>query len=315
MRRQGAGLAVLGLALLAALVAPAPAGARRIAGEPTAAPVPGPAKAGDCLTHYDLGMFTDPTDAGVDYHYSSIALQACAGARYGEVATRIPVTPSVTADKDQPPDRGSTDPYYQQCQSAAAGYLGLPADVPAIVGASPDTLFSYWAPTFAYSVGLSLPSARQIAAHQHWLACVVYAPDLAGGTAVLDGSVRGALASGVGRNAFGECVIDADLSVGSVPGACHVAHDSEVFGTAEVTGASSISRATLTATCRQLIARLTGLPDVTAGGRLLVTVFGGGQGAEAYLTGAPVLCAVTAVGAGKLTGSLRGLGSQPIPWG
>ena len=76
----------------------------------------------------------------------------------------------------------------------------------------------------------------------------------------------------------------------------------------------SVSPATL-ASCRELIGRMTGMPDITADGLLrpaLVPPNANGDGDSA--AGGQFTCRLSVVGGRSLDGTLVGLGSNPLPW-
>ena len=65
--------------------------------------------------------------------------------------------------------------------------------------------------------------------------------------------------------------------------------------------------------CAELIARMTGLPDITAGGGLRVAVVRGGTGTDERAASAS--CRLEVVGDRSLRATLIGIDGGSLPWG
>lgn len=318
------GMLVIGVALLVMAVVPAlnPSAVR---GTAVAAPVPGPPSVGDCV-RYSGSEPWNPHDPTPDLTgstlnpYPTLQIDRCAGSRYGEVVALIadPVKRVVTANAD---GSGSVfDPNLNTCRSAALPYMGLPA----ADHAGSLQILTYWYPTPVLGLGMaaSTPSLRQISAGQHWLACIGFPQgDIASAwtdpPSRYDTPLRGAILTGADRDDLGSCVIDVD-PVQSQPTSCTDLHRGEIFGDG-FTGNQSVSRAELERTCQGLIAELTRLPDITAGGALAVQLMVTGsdhQPVTAALEPAAseAVCGLETTGHRQLSASLLARGRTAIPW-
>ena len=242
-------------------------------------------------------------------------MNPCIAGRYGEVTALImnPSTPVIT---DSASD-GSTGPAVRDanitsCGKAGKSYVGIAAAAARWV-----SLPGGWHPIQQVFAAASTPSARQRAAGQHWLACLVYLgaddgnPESFADQERYDGPLRAALSTGGQRNRIGVCVADADLgdSVG-----CATAHESETFAFGG-NQTHAVSRADLQQSCARVVQQATGIPDVAAAGLIVQLVDNNGESVTAAQipAGAVLSCSVTPRQNRRLGGSLLGLGKQPIP--
>lgn len=311
MRRRGAGALVVTLTVLAAVVVPN-IGTRSVRGFAQSATIPAPPAAGDCLlspismsTGND-GQFRTPGPA------TDLIVEPCTGRRYGEVVL-MHDSGSLTGFPD-----GVRIAYPQDdaCWSAAQRFLGLPD-----FAADPTPVLSYWYPA-GNSTALELaPGDLQRAAGRTWTACVVLATDLDARSLPYGISARDAFSDGRPPDAFASCTDSADITAFD-PVPCDEPHHIEFLGySGDLVGAtaSSIDR-----TCGELAARLTRMPDPTAGGALQVraaighydevgVLQPGMQGSDGGFADTAV-CRVIAPDDRPLTGTLLGLGDGPVPW-
>ena len=323
MSRAGlAGVLVLAVAVLAVVVAPN-LSPRAITGIHVSVEVPGPPAIGDCVLYSGSSPWNprattpDVAVAGTSsYSYPRLRVGPCTGTRYGEVVAIIPhpVKPVVTVSADG----GTTvvDPNVDRCQLAARRYIGA--------AAVPTPMFTFWSPIPMTGTAASMPSVRQQAAGQHWLACITF--PLRGANA--DGvatdppgayvsRLQGALLTGADRDLLGSCVTGIDLVTSDAVG-CAGTHQGEMFGYGSIE--KPASRAELQHTCREVIAKLTRLPDITAGGALAVQLRITADNDSQVIRAAQVpadasaVCGLNTTGHGHLHGSLLALGRNPIPW-
>ena len=316
MDRRGIGLLVVVLALIAAVIVPRVIGPG-ITGAAQAVPVPGPPKVGDCVTaSFDpTPMVTSSTDSMISY--PDLTLGPCSGSRYGEVAALIVHPAGVIYPTDDDGNRSIDDPNeYGTCFPAAQRYVGLPT-----AGLAPTTVNKFWWLTARSEDLLSQPSPRQRAAGQEWLACIVYlrSIDADGGmhAVAARGSLKGAISTGTGRDYLGVCPATDDW-MENTGGDCLAPHVGELFAAGAVTDAP-VARVELESTCTSVIAKATGMADVTAGGRLaarmLVTDMAGHPLLDRTIpAGSPIMCGLLAVGGKALRGSLLSIGNGGIPW-
>jgi len=304
---------VLVVVLLAVVVASG-LSQHRVPGSPQAVPVPGPPALGDCVVAPI--RYTDSTRREPDkvFAYPARETSNCSGTRYAEVI-------AVIADPSKPKILRNTDSSYaieddnsKQCYSAALRYLGLSvSEIPT----SSD--FDAWTVGTTLSVEVDAPSVRQVAAHQHWLACSLGLPpgqDQSGEWQRYTGSLRNAMIAGTRRDAFGTC--EAGPAGQSGMALCSEPHATQemVFG---AVGKAAVSRSDVEQNCRRAVSTVTGLSDITAHGALEMNLgIYGTQGGPISGASVParsfVVCSLRTTGTRKLAGSLIALGTRPIPW-
>lgn len=319
------GVLLIGLVLLAAAVIPN-LSARAVAGTAQAAPVPGPPAVGDCVTDPidpdwdNLGVRPATTGTTIrTSNYPQVGISHCQSNRYGEITALIanPTKPVVTktgGGSSSSPD--VPDSNMDTCQSEAYRYVGITPPKPS------QALLAGWYSQLVIGAAASIPSIRQQAVGQHWLACIVYLRGVTDPGPVADqeryaNSLRNALFTGQERNRIGLCVAGADLheAEGDLTG-CGTDHHSEIFGLG-ATGDYPMARTDLQRTCRQVVARLTNLTDVTAAGltvQMLATdMYHAPITSASIPANSNLSCGVSSTHR-ILVGSLLAIGSQPIPW-
>lgn len=304
---------------------------RTVAGVSSAPPVPAPPTPGQCVLEPIDPSWDDPS---VDHHtgagsaisgYPRLAIGPCRGGRYGEVTTvtTTPAEPVMSVGSD---GTFANDPNVDSCAPAASRYIGL-----AMTGTQRAALPGGWYPSQTVDAAAAIPSLRQAASGQHWLACIAYlgapAPISTGSPANplavadqerYDGSLRDAMSTGQQRNRIGTCAIGPDLT-GGVLGlvGCSPAHRSELFA-AGGSGTQSLARTDLQRSCDQVAERLTGIGDLVTAGFTVEVQAIASTGVPITTASIPaginVSCGVTARNGRKLDGSLLALGNGPIPW-
>lgn len=273
-------------------------------GVATALPAPGPPAVGACA---DAPVAIYPSygnAAGNTYVYPQIDIGPCTGTRFAEVVQVIadPVQPSVTVEGSA---LNIDDPNQDRCATAGSGYLGAAP----MTGPGGST----WKPVTAAQPSLSRPSARQEAAGQHWLACLVAAPGVTypeHEPAPYDGTLRDALATGAARDRLGACPDTSGLDAGYSPGGCGRPHTTQLLAVSTELTADT-PREQLTRDCASVAATLIGRSDPTAAGALGVLV---DAATDPVPAGSSVLCGVTTTGERTLSGGLTGLGDRALPW-
>lgn len=306
MHRRWGGVLILLAVGIVALVLPGLLG-RQVSGSAVAVPVPAPPRVGDCLV------------APPDHSPASSAVIApCAAERFGEVVTvtEEPRPAAATSRREGNEDAAvSADRDRQACSDAVLRYLGL------AVGADHEGFVqSYWQPLAPLDMSIDQPSARQLAAGQHWRACDFYVHDHTGKSASYLGSARDGYGVGSPPDALAYCLSTGDLMTGqSVP--CSEPHGAEAFGGTS-TARPGLTAASLASSCAALAARLTRMPDPTAGGVLQVQATAvhsptgttqPGLAGPGGLTGFAA-CVLSAPSGRQLGGSVLALGSRPVPW-
>lgn len=301
-RSVGAGLLVI--ALLALLVVNGLRGVR-VAGQAVAPPGLSAPAVGDCLLQLRDPSVVGPaagrpsaqtvTGVGED----SVAFAGCGSAGHlGEVV----------GYQQYPQQSAVTDIDIQWCQRVSDDYRAHQ------VFRFKDATQGLWEPSTGqrFVTVLSRPNADQ---HEpRWAACVLIAPNVERYT----GTFLRSLADAPAPAPFGLCLAGITTQRWV---SCEARHRTQEFGTG--TGKPMSSRDAVAA-CRTLIASMTGLPDITAGGILIVEVVGGSPAgfdpaigdetdrATGGLAG-PGSCRLSILGEKLLTGTLIGIGAGTLP--
>lgn len=274
----------VGMVLLVALAVPAVArwGGLWVSGSPTIARTVVVPRPGDCLA-----ALVGPTPplrplifgisaAVVDEPATVFA--DCAGAHVGEVVA-LRRTP-VDADGFGAAGAGTAGPW---CTQVAVGYRELLRwQVAAVAG-------EVWTPVVAHRFIAVVDDSGA----DRWAACVVLAP----GLERYRGSYVSSLAGTAAPTPFGSCRSGA---AAGLQASCDMPHDQQIFGVLQP-GATPTWHS-----CAALVRRVTGMVDLTGGGRLGVWIDD---------PGAKATCRVRVVGPERLTGTLLGLGDAPLPLG
>ena len=306
---------MVGLVLLAALIAPA-VGGRAVAGTPVAVPLAGPPEVGDCLlaAQPSLRALQDLSEQfqlgpSGPLRYRPVPLGPCSGVRFGQVVQVLADPATIAASQDAGTGEAHlSDPNRLGCWTAVQRYLG-----------SAKARFSYWRVALAAAPVLVGPDERQLRSGQHWAACLLVTPTATGATAPLAGPPGSVLTDGVGADQLGSCQDGAAAVPTPALGSCGHPHRIEILAQAYGPALAGVTRPDLEQTCTRLVADLTGKPGLTSDGRLLVTapVFADGDQQD---YGKPTtatsiaLCAVSTRGDRTLDASVLGLGARPIPW-
>jgi hypothetical protein len=296
MDRRWWGAFVIALVLLASLVVPNIVGSR-LAGRAARTAIPAPPQVGMCL-------LADPSASHAALDLPNMRVQSgavgpCGDANYGEV---VWVQDAGEARSRLVGWARELVPY--QCRKPASRYLGWQPLAPS--SQTGPTSTTWLAAATAKLIRLG-PDQAQYRAGQGWLACVMlprFAP--------YAGSARGGT-SEAAMAAFGSCHVAAGGSAQTyVP--CDEPHRSEIFGLSPIDPAQV---QVLFNACKELITRVTGMLDPTAGGALTVSVEAiEAPGNEPQQPPAPTpgYCAIRTVGDRLLAASLLGIGARPLPW-
>jgi len=214
----------------------------------------------------------------------------------------------VVGYQQYPQQSAATDIDITWCQLIADGYRAHQ------LYRFKDATAGLWEPSTGqrFLTVLSRPTADQ--REPRWAACVVVAPNLES----YAGSFLRSLADAPAPAPFGLCLAGITTQRWV---SCEVRHRTQEFGTG--TGEPMTARAAVDA-CRTLIGRMTGLPDITAGGLLLVEVVGGSPAGFDPLTGddtdratgglaGPGSCRLSILGDQLLVGTLIGIGTGALP--
>jgi hypothetical protein len=291
------------VAVLAALVA-SRVGGTRIAGRAIAPAGLGAPSVGECVR-----SFTDPAaaappvqefDAARDPRTSAgraalpavgvvgepdVTFTDCSGNHLAEVVAYRRMPRQVASDADRGAD-------VDWCRSVARDYL---AHVQWWVN---DAAGGTWLASTGQRFTAVLSAPFILADEPRWSACLVLPP--AGES--YRGSYLRSLAFEPAPAPFGRCF---DRVLPRVPVSCAQPHNVQEFGVSS--GRPTVAEESA-ARCRDLIEAMTGMDDISEGGRLRVDVY-----SEAAPGGA-TSCRLSVVGDGRLTGTLIGIGTAPLPW-
>ena len=224
-------------------------------------------------------LLTTPASAVSSSASSSAALSA-----QPSVAATTPATTEVNSDGEW-------------CGDVASGYRAhVTFKVRDVSGAG------FWKPATGqrFLAILSAPSVFEPSTR--WAACAIISP----GIQEYLGSYVSSLADSPTPAPFGVC---RQSDENPLPISCLEPHRVQEFATAMVGGQVPAS---LVVACGELIARMTGLPDGTAGGALRVAVVPGGTGTDER--DISVSCRLEVVGDRTLRATLIGVENGPLPW-
>ncbi|HEY4990870.1 MAG TPA: hypothetical protein VII33_02165 [Nakamurella sp.] len=288
----------LGIVLLAIVVVTAVASGRlgglRVAGEAVALPGLGAPAVGDCVADVHgpvsvglpTGSITVTTASEKSVHFAD-----CSGSHVGEVVAARTV--------GQGADSLSNDAW---CGGVATGLTSSAA------GPAQNAPGAPWTPApgprFMVILG-ALPGASSF----KWAACAVTSP----GFEAYHGSFVQSLTDGATPSPFGVCRPGADSLAWA---SCSGPHPVQEFGTTTALSPDAEQ------SCQQLIAHLTGMPDISVGGLLQTDVVGqdgngnanGSADGKGDGTSAAASCELSVVGKRVLDGTLIGVGTGPVPW-
>jgi hypothetical protein len=302
--RRVAGAGLLVVALVGLLVINGLRGVR-VAGTAIAPPGRSAPAVGDCLIQLRTASLTGPaagrpaSEPVIGISEDAVSFARCGSAdQLGEVV----------GYQQYPQQSAATDTDIGWCQQISDDYRAHQ------VYRFKDAAGGLWEPSTGqrYVAVLSRPNADQ---HEpRWVACAVLAPYVES----YRGSYLRSLADAPAPPPFGLC-----LTGGEAPRwvSCLTGHRTQELGTG--TGQPMTARAGIAA-CQTLIASMTGLPDITAGGRLRVEVVGGSPPPAELATGAepgpstrgsagPGSCRLSVLGQQQLVGTLIGVGTGALP--
>ncbi len=218
---------------------------------------------------------------------TGVTFAECTGDHLGEVVAYRRMSQQWASDADR---RGDID----WCRSVAADYRAH------LQWRVSDAAGSLWGPSTGQRFAVVLSAPFVDPAEPRWSACLVLPPD--GET--YRGSYLRSLAYGPAPAPFGRCFTDDPVES---PTSCAGLHRGQEFGVSS--GPPPVTRNGIVR-CRELIGAMTGMADLTGGGRLRTELVDGGTAANGAIS-----CRLTAVGTYRLTGNLIGIGSGRLPFG
>jgi len=179
--------------------------------------------------------------------------------------------------------------------------------------------FPDWSRAFGNLAAVG-PTARQKAAGQSWVACVITPVNGAGATPY-QGSLKNILAVGKLPSGFATCaesVEGLDTQAWGWNSPCDSNHQVEIFGVTILTSESKQSQ--LNHDCTALVRLTTRMADPSAGGQLAVRAVvihtdpTTGAIAPGLGSNGAATCIVQSFGQRELKGSLVGVDAGPVPW-
>lgn len=302
MDRRLVGAVVLILALAAILVVPS-LGGRRIAGAGAVITFPDPPQVGDCLLR---PVPSDRVDFGLPPKIvvTATAFGFCDGTIAGEVVALWPDEESADA---APSTRLGGPCYPQAAEYAGLSTSGRSTDLPGAPSDGPVI----WKPTIGFDAFRVVPGVREQNAGRSWVACLVVPVD----RVTYQGTLRAAYASGAMPAEFGLCWQGDDLDLVPKLLPCSGPHQAELLATGFIGDRSRAPTEVIESGCREIAGRIMHTDDPSRAGLLRVVAdrHSGGSGSrdDSPLT---IGCFVIPVGPQQLSGTVIGLGTDPVPF-
>lgn len=286
-------LTVVGMLIASTVLAPA------LTGGPQRGPVPTPPPAGSCLSRVG----------------SSYVLADCAAPHGLEVVAAWSAGLGRPAGKDA----------YSSCAVAAAGYVGDLSQTVPTAAASPG----WRPPPLAYAIDLAHGPGIDLIPGYSWQLCLVRPTVSYRPVEPFSGSIRGIDTTSDRPVMLRSCYSQPDSPASAVP--CGRPHLGELLATQNVRVSQETDLAAdpgLGAQCRSIAQRRTGAADPTFGGRVAITVgatqYGmgwnttdvtgqTGDGGQTTYVAYHVNCALQITGESRLTASMIGIGTAPLP--
>lgn len=305
MDRRISGGAVLGTALLLALVVP------RIIDPPFAGGVAGivpprpPAAVGECVRD-SPGSYAI-TGSGAIMTWQPVTFVPCAEPHASEVVFREEALPdtgirySTTAIND----------FQTRCSDRASTLRG-------------DPTTSEWQPDLGFSTAVLGPDRQQFGAGQRWTACAVELSTV--GPPVANTRPLATLLSGALPPELGACAVEDPTEEYAEAVACTEPHTSETFGHRSIDAGSPLGQDDLLAGCRDVVVRATGRADLATVPSLVIVAEADAFFSDtsdnrtvtlplpAEAVGGWGTCIVRTAADRELTGSLREIGDAALPW-
>jgi len=306
--------------LTVAIVIPARSGLR-VAGSGVIGVLPADPVVGDCLLQPPYEFWEQASSRPGSESTSQRARKnplapifgPCDG---GEVAGEVVAI--ISASGDVVTRRARAAASGLDCRSTALQYAGLfPLGERFVLADRMAVDPVSWQLSISLRGNWMLPSVVMQAAGRSWAACVA--------TPGVSGFYRGRVANSYrgGRlpDLYGTCWDRSTPSAGMDAVDCGESHAAELISVGDVPDRAATTSAAINADCLRLAADVMGRADPTAGGGLQVKVAPDLPDAPAAPSspvaeprGLNVVCFVTA-GERSLTGSLVGIGENPIPYG
>ncbi|MET0862849.1 MAG: hypothetical protein ABWZ98_00805 [Nakamurella sp.] len=320
MDRRLIGALLVVMVLTVAIVVPARNGLR-MAGSGSIGELPADPVVGDCLLQPAYEFWAEGAGGGVPAEGVQRARKnplapifgPCDG---GEVAGEVVAVTSASGTGVARQARAEASGL--DCRSTALQYAGLfPLADRFVVADQLSVDPVSWQLSVSLRGSWMLPSVVMQAAGRSWAACVA-TPGVPG---FYRGSVADAYRGGRLPDMFGTCWDRAEPSAGMRAVNCGTSHAAELISVGDVPDRAATTNAAIKAACQRLSAQVMGRADPTAGGGLQVKVAPDLPDNELQrispqedARGLNVVCFMTA-GDRSLTGSLVGIGENPIPYG
>lgn len=306
MDRRTGGALVIVLALVSVLVVPRILNPVLVTGVAAPAPPPPAPAIGDCIADTDWSSGFD--DAGALIQSAPAVFVPCTEPHQGEVSYVNPDFQPAPYNAGQPYG-GFDDPCTNPPHSELT-YLGLD-----------PTTAHLWEPALATGTRVLGPDARQFAAGQRWAACVITFR----GYATVTSTLRDATRRDGPPRALAVCFTGGGANPTDRPALCSGPHAVELLAAVTLPADDPIDQTALDRGCVELADQQAGRPLSNEAGLEVVALtyaFDTASAAPVEVvaplpTGADggwSSCLVRAVDGRRLDGSVRQLGTRPLPW-
>lgn len=291
----------------------------RVAGTGRAVELPADPRIGDCVVGAPAGSLQAPgqlSPAAAPSSRSSAATVApdapllvgfapCRGQPVIGEIVGVASSPAVARTVVAPP-------VGLDCRSSALDYAGLTSvDNRFVLPGQPPGDPVSWNLSIDTGNRWVLPAPWLQAAGKTWSACIVTPRD----SGLYRGRLAGAFAGERLPDAFGTCWDSTQVSAASQRANCDEPHAAELISAGRVLDLAGTGSAAIVASCAALAARVMGREDPTASGELVLQTSPVAARIDLRTSGSlSVLCYVASADDRKLTGSVVGLGSRPVPF-
>lgn len=305
MDRRTSGSALLGTAVLLALVVPRILDSPYVDGVARIEPPRPPAAVGECLR--DTPGSYAITESGAIMTWQPVTFVPCTAPHDGEVVFREDALPDIGTSYSTT----AINDFQTRCSDRASTLRG-------------DPTTSVWQPDLSFGTAVLGPDRQQFGGGQRWTACAVELST--SGPPVANSRPLAALLDGALPPELGTCAIGGPNEEDVTYIDCTEPHTSESFGHRSIDAGSELDQDALQSSCQDVVTRATGQADLTTEASIAIVAEisawypdrGTYEPATLPLPAEAesgwATCDVSTTDGRKLTASLREIGDAPLPW-